>query len=417
MKNHKYNIFFRLTALLMILTLSISLIIPLPCVYAQSMGVTSGSGLNLPATGTMVSISNSFAPPIIQGLTIHPNNPLNFDFIIDTGDDDLKGEEFKEESTKLIKYFLASLTVPEKELWVNLSPYESDRIIPDALGITEMGRDMLAQDYLLKQLTSSLMYPEDELGEEFWDRVYSKAYEKYGTTDIPINTFNKVWIVPDKAVVYTHEQSVFVGERHLNVMLEEDYLALEKNSGLEDYGIDNMRKGDTEIISGISSEVVREILIPEIEKEVNEGKNFANLRQIFNSMILATWYKKNLKESVLGKVYLDQNKTDGVDVEDKDIKQKIYEQYVESFKKGAYDYIREEYDAETQEIVPRRYFSGGEIFGDLSQLIEQHAIFVGDHQKGPDINHDWPVVIAPMIGISMNKSDIFIMAITNVFYN
>jgi hypothetical protein len=47
--------------------------------------------------------------------------------------------------TKLIKYFLASLTIPEKDLWVNLSPYEKDRIIPQSFGLTEMGRDLLSR--------------------------------------------------------------------------------------------------------------------------------------------------------------------------------------------------------------------------------------------------------------------------------
>ncbi len=114
---------------------------------------------------------------------------------------------------------------------INLSPYESDRIIPQAFGITEMGRDLLAQDYLLKQLTSSLMYPEDELGEEFWERVHEEAYEQYGVTDIPVNTFNKVWIVPEKAVVYEDGDAVFVVESRLKVMLEEDYLAASNNVG------------------------------------------------------------------------------------------------------------------------------------------------------------------------------------------
>ena len=46
---------------------------------------------------------------------------------------------------------------------------------PDNLGQTEMGRDMLAQDYILKQLTASLIYPEKHLGKTFWDEVYAKA--------------------------------------------------------------------------------------------------------------------------------------------------------------------------------------------------------------------------------------------------
>ena len=129
----------------------------------------------------------------------------------------------------MVGYFLASLTVPEDQIWVNLSPYEQERMIAEGLGQTEMGRDLLAQDYMLKQITASLGYPESDLGAKFWVTVYRLAQEKLGTTNIPIKTFNKVWIVPRKAAVYEHENSVFVVSRDLKVMLEEDYLALQKS--------------------------------------------------------------------------------------------------------------------------------------------------------------------------------------------
>ncbi|MCK5012691.1 MAG: phosphoglycerate kinase, partial [Candidatus Omnitrophica bacterium] len=302
---------------------------------------------------------------MVTGITIHPENPLEFDFIIGSGDDRLEGAAFEQESTRLIKYFLAALTVPEEEMWVNLSPYEEDRIIPNGFGDTEMGRDLLAQDYILKQLTASLMYPENELGEQFWTKVRAKAYEKFGTTKIPMNTFNKIWIIPEEAVVYEHGESAFVVKSHLKVMMEEDYVALQKNIGAEKYGLDSIVEDDAEVISGISSEVVREVLIPEIEKEVNQGETFANLRQIYNSVILAAWYKQNLKDSLLGQVYVGKNKTAGVDTEDKQANQKIYDQYVAAFKKGVYNYIKEDYDPATQEIIPRKYFSGG---ADLTRL-------------------------------------------------
>jgi len=64
---------------------------------------------------------------------------------------------------------------------------------------------MLAQDYILKQLTASMMYPEDELGNEFWQRVYKKAQDKFGTAEIPTDTFNKIWIVPEQYYP-THQQ-------------------------------------------------------------------------------------------------------------------------------------------------------------------------------------------------------------------
>ncbi len=76
------------------------------------------------------------------------------------------------------------------------------------MGQTVLGQDMLAQDYLLKQLTASLIYPEKNLGKNFWDKVYAKASQMYGTTQIPVNTFNKVWILPDTAKVFEHNNTV-----------------------------------------------------------------------------------------------------------------------------------------------------------------------------------------------------------------
>ena len=315
----------------------------------------------------------------MTGMTIHPDNPLAFDFIVDTGDDNLEGEALRNESKKLINYFMATLTVPEDQMWVNLSPYEKNRIIADGLGQTEMGRDMLAQDYLLKQLTASLMYPENGLGMEFWNRVKSAVLSrqlsesrnnqsedwKLMTEDL-MQTFNKVWVVPDEASVYVNDNSVFVVKSHLKVMLEEDYLALQHANAGNGHArsLQSCNNAGTEHCSVPTdnhslSQIIREILIPEIEKEVNEGKNFAQLRQIFNSMILATWYKKNLKESILNKVYVDQNKMAGVDLVGKEVPGQIYNQYIEAFKKGVYNFIKEDYDPNTQEVVPRKYFSGG----------------------------------------------------------
>lgn len=345
-----------------------------PPAMAQSLPAGQASVWNLPAVGTMLVPSTGYTPAIMAGMTLYPDNPLLFDFIIDTGDDNLTGAALETESRRLINYFLASLTVPEDEMWVNLSPYEKDRIVADGLGVTEMGRDMLAQDYLLKQLTASLMYPEEEIGESFWDRVAAKTRARFGTADVPTNMFNKVWIVPDKAVVYVNGTNVFVSESHLKVMLEEDYLAMDANAGSDRHGLGSMTRDQIDQLSAETKEAIRDIIIPEIEKEVNTGKTFANLRQIFNSMILATWYKKNLKQSVLGAVYVDRNKTGGIELEDKQVKERIYQQYVSAFEKGVYDYVKETYDPVARQIVPRKYFSGGVVGASQAMLVEEKRV-------------------------------------------
>ncbi|MCP4652901.1 MAG: hypothetical protein GY858_05905 [Candidatus Omnitrophica bacterium] len=339
--------------------------------------------LDLPAPGAMVKQTSDFAPAKLKGIKIFPDNPLKFDFVIDCGNTNLERKELEEESAKLIKYFLASLTVPEKELWVNLSPYEANRVIPEKLGQTEMGKDLLAQDYILKQLTASLMYPEDEIGQTFWDRVYAKANELYGTSKIAVNTFHKVWIVPDKAVVYQSGDTAFIIESHLKVMLESDYLAL---ANAESVGAAS--QPPAEETNDISSEVMREVILPEIEKEINSGENFANLRQIYQSLILAAWFKRNLKENSLAKVYADENKVGGVQIKDKTIKKKIYDRYVEAYKRGVYNYIKKDYDIASKKFIKRKYFSGG-FEGKMDDALrvegksqDETAVAVRDTQKG-----------------------------------
>jgi len=76
-------------------------------------------------------------------------------------------------------------------------------------------------------------------------------------------------------------------------------------------------------------------------------------------MILAVWFKKNLKQALLNQVYTDKAKVNGVNVNDPLIKEKIYKQYLQAYKKGVFNYIKEEVDQNTKQIVPRKYFSGG----------------------------------------------------------
>src|SRR3989338_6374371 len=130
------NLSFRTVAWVVILAFSFSLITPPTQVYAQPMAASPMPAL--PPVGAMVSVSPSFIPPTLQGIKINPNEPLQFDFFIVKGDSPLEGKEFEKEASKLIKYFLASLTTPEEDLWVNLSPYEKNRIIPNQFSTTEM---------------------------------------------------------------------------------------------------------------------------------------------------------------------------------------------------------------------------------------------------------------------------------------
>ncbi len=298
----------------------------------------------LPVPGTMVGETAPFAPLALKGLIVNPQKPLEFQFIVDTSHGPQDAASVKDQANQLVKYFLAGLTIPEGDLWVNLSPYEKNRMVPAALGQTDLGRDLLAQDYILKQLTASLIYPEKDLGKEFWSRVYAKAQAQFGTTNIPVNTFNKVWILPDQAQVFENVNAAYVTKSTLKVMLDEDYLAKQKHQATQ--------------ASSISSQIVRQIILPEIEKEVNTGKNFAPLRQIYQALILAKWYKETIQNGLLDALYTNKNKVAGVNLNDPAVKEQIYNRYLQAYKKGAFNYIKEDPTPDGQ-VVPRKYFSGG----------------------------------------------------------
>lgn len=351
--SHKISIFHRLmTTFLAGLVFLTSILHP---AYAQD-------ALHLPPVGVMVEASRSFVPVLLKGMSVDVNQALHFDFIIDTGNKQIDQPDIKKEIESLSKYFLAAMTVPQDDLWVNLSPYEQDRIIPQALGKTALGRDMLAQDYILKQLTASMFHPQKDLGKRFWEKLYQKIYAQYGNLEIPIDTFNKVWILPETAVIYQENNAVYITESRLKVLLETDIEGIKSVEKSRLY-----RQGDAlnhidQHAQEIIKNVIREIILPEIEREVNQGENFAVIRQIYHALILAQWYKQTIKESLLKKVYLDQNKIKGIDLTDPNLKDQIYSQYIEAFKKGVFDFIQEEYDVLSDETIPRQYFSGGEQF-------------------------------------------------------
>src|SRR4051812_13475186 len=101
----------------------ISIVILVCFIFTGPIGVCpvyADAPPQLPAPGVMVHLSSPMNPPILKGIKVNPNNPFRFEFIMDVGDGSPvpnKGEEtspLREESTKLIKYFLASLTIPEK---------------------------------------------------------------------------------------------------------------------------------------------------------------------------------------------------------------------------------------------------------------------------------------------------------------
>ncbi len=296
-----------------------------------------------------VFLDKTYNPLLMKGIRAYTQEPFRFDLLLDKGESGLSGEKLQAEITRLSRFFIASLAVPDQDMWVNLSPYEKDRIIPDVFGTTEMGKVLLEQDYLLKQTAAALTYPETPLGEKFWKEVYRRVHGTYGTSDVPVGMVNKVWIIPAKATVYSKGDSVFVTRSELDVLTDADYQALRNGRTV----------GSEEESARIYTAVYREMVLPELRREVNSGKIFAPVRQVYNALILATWYKRHWAQGVLGTTYVGRNKVRGIDDVPLAWRNEVFDRYVRSTHEGVYSYIKEEADGTSGDVLPRKYFSGG----------------------------------------------------------
>jgi len=317
----------------------------------------------LPVPGTRIGLSAPREAALLAGIKTDPSRPLGFEFLFTEGAGVPNTMQLAKEMDRSIRYFFAGLTVPEEELWVNLSPYEPDRISADGLGKTELGRDLLGIDYVLKQLSASLTYPKTELGKAYWGALRDAETKAGVSSPTPADALSRVWIVPGRAVVIEKDGQVVVEETPLKVLTEEDYTAPEKKESNAD--------------GTVQTRVFREKILPYIEDEVNQGERFARLRQLYRALVLAAWLKKKLRtaagKNYLAAGYIDRNKIKGVDLFDTTAKETIFRQYVSAYKKGAYKcLLADEASAEPKATAAKRvYFSGGFAGQHLSENIEE----------------------------------------------
>lgn len=314
----------------------------------------NGDALTMP--GTASGFSRDFHPVHMKGLRIDPDNTLRFEFIMDPGDSNLTRKELNSEAQKIVRYFFSALTVPEENVWVDLSPYQHHRVIPDQLAETQMGHDLLKQDFLLKQVTASVLFPHHDLGREFWLRVFHRSRNELGIQQIPVDTFSKIWIVPEKAVVHVDGNAAYVHQTRLKILLEDDFSAHSANRQLDHFVISR----SVQQASDLTHDIMREVVLPELEEEINFGENFAPLRQIYHTLILAEWYKRQLRDNALGEVDLDNLENN--DFFGKQAAEKIYQGYLKTFAAGV-DMAFPADIVPSSAPVARQYFSGGVQFG------------------------------------------------------
>lgn len=274
---------------------------------------------------------------ILRGLKFDSSSPQEISFLVDAAGKELGAEDYE----KLIRYFLAALTMPEDDLWVNLSPYESNRIMNLTLAKTELGKLMLEQDLQLKSRASMLTNPSTELGKVIWNVNDSSKIAQ---------ALSKVWISPKEAHLFETESTVWIDKSSLKVESNSTILA-------QDY-------------------------LPSLEFEVNKSKGFAELRQAYNSIILATWFKNKYSKGFF-ESYLNQKNIRQIDLAPIGIKEKVYDKYLFSFNNGEYDIVMKTTDSNSGRLQKEKYLAGG-----INFKVQNDVDHIDEESMASAINQD-----------------------------
>ncbi len=324
-----------------------------------------------------LSQSDKFRPLHLRYIS-YDRQANDFRVLLDKGDAGHSTPKLDEATRELMKYFFIGLALPNDKFWVNLRPDSPDNILDPDLEKTDIGRVFLEADLQLKKDTSSFTSPQTPEGKAYWDKLYNKAGELFGSQNIAIPTITRPWIVPNEIVIREAPDNAYIYKAILKVMLEEDYLDNQKtekpkNIKTKAYTFQDPRLKE---LNEYSTQLIKEAIIPKLTYEVNTSKRYAPLRQVYYSLILAQWFKQKYGSSGSARglgilpvrqagsapvnSYIDlidsRNLANLISSQSYD-KQAYFQQYQKSFKDGEYS-LQEPVYTPTGQVI-RRYMSGG----------------------------------------------------------
>jgi tRNA A-37 threonylcarbamoyl transferase component Bud32 len=254
---------------------------------------------------------------------------------------------------------------------VNLRPDQADNIIDPLLAQTDIGKILLEADVQLKKDTASFTSPNTPEGKEYWDKLYSKAEELYGSQNVTIPTLTRPWIVPGEIIIRESKDNAYIYKATLKVMLEDDYL-----KGSSTYSFDDPKLKE---LNTYASSLLREKIVPKLTQEVNTSKRYSALRQVYYSLVLAQWFKEHFSNK--GGIYsdlIDRSNLNGLTSQEPWSKETYFLQYQKSFRDGEYNFKIPVTTPYGQSI--RSYFSGGIDLMQTAPAINAGLVLQGEKQ-------------------------------------
>jgi len=284
--------------------------------------------------------------------------------------------------------FFIGLSIPDNRFWVNLNPWEPDRIIEKDLKNTDIGRIMLEADLQMKKDFCKYENPcESETGERYW-RVLEEKGEELITEimnkhpneikDIKNVLFRPVtrhWIVPDKVDAYETDNEIYIVNATLDIYSEpvyehSTYEIVNQNALFISRACKDDLSEAAKEYGRYVKELEEEMILPLVVQEVNQGKNYSDLRCVYNSLALAQWYKNKYRYSPsIFTDFIDSTDLTGLESKSTWNAEDIWMDYKKSFEEGEYQCWKNETYQEGIYIITSTelYSSGGVDFMDIKK--------------------------------------------------
>jgi hypothetical protein len=252
--------------------------------------------------------------------------------------------------------FLVALKVSPRKFWVNLNPAEPDRIADPDLSRTDVTRVLLEADLQMKRDTAKITDPRaSEVGREYWRRVSDAAGGSSGSLHVTQQL--RSWIVPGCIELAGDEDHLYLIRADLDVRLESEY-----------YSAKGLKAGQYDRASIESERVAKELVLPYLTDAVNHGSQYADLRRVYQGLIMATWYRQHHAGGwTPGGARIDSGDLSGLQSSVAWSPRAIWQEYVDSASNGEYNFTETRRESRGNAITTyiTQYFMGGVDFTNI----------------------------------------------------
>jgi hypothetical protein len=285
----------------------------------------------------------------LNSISVNPTRDarrVQFTLTVKDTVDSRSSVEIEKAAQKFTEYFLIGLFSSDDRFWANLNPAEPYRIVDSELADTDIGRILLYSDLKLKEDTCELMDPKrSDIGAQYWNLLYARAQE-LGTNEIPV--INRVWIEPDAVEVCERGNRLVILKSRFRV-------SLEKISSEPDGDSQNPAQKQ---LQTYATHLVKKLIVPVLTEKINEGASYVYLRQVYQSLILARWYRNKFgfkRDAHFQEARYQVFKDSGRDFSFQP--QYVYRRYLDSFKKNTLSFQAENSGVPVMAVM--QYFLGG----------------------------------------------------------